>query len=298
MLGTSENKSFQNGVQFAWDSTSLKNWDTCPRYYYYTNILGWKPKRENDHIRFGKHYATALEHYHKHLFEGADHDEATLRVVREAMIDSHGWQSLDNVKTRANLIRTIVWYLEQHKDDPLKVITLSDGRPAVEYSFSIAVDNDIFFCGHLDKIVDFEGHAYVQDQKTTKSTISPQYFRQYSPDIQMSMYSFAGQAIYKNPVKGVMIDAAQIAVGFTRFDRGFAFRPVGVLEEWYDMTMLKIEQAQTATREQHFPMRETSCHNFGGCAFREVCHRAPFIREKFLEAEFEKQPTWDPLERR
>ena len=33
-------------IQYALDSTSLGNFKTCPRLYYYTNILGWQPKEE------------------------------------------------------------------------------------------------------------------------------------------------------------------------------------------------------------------------------------------------------------
>lgn len=337
-----QNKSFQNGVQFAWDATSIKSWEKCPRYYYYAHIEGWQTRTLNEHLRFGLHYATALEHYHKHIASGDNVDEALLKVVREAMEDTwdreclkckgagsilehpadqpfsqslaamdtcpkcagsgadegRPWTSLDTVKNRGNLIRTIIWYVEQFRDDPAKVVILSDGRPAVEYSFSLPVDNGLIFCGHIDRLVDYSDNIYVQDQKTTKTTISAQYFRQYSPDTQMSMYAFAGRMVYGNPIKGVMIDAAQIAVGFSRFERGFTFRGPGTLEEWYDVTLAHIEDAQRATREQYFPMNTTSCHQYGGCTFREICSRSPSVRKNFLEGNFERTRLWDPLERR
>lgn len=305
-------KSFdEKGLQFAWDSTSIKLATECMRKYYYKMIVGWQPETLSVHLRFGIVYATALEHYHKHVALGMDRKDAIEAVVHEALIatwdhelDEEGnripntgaaWDGGHNLKTRGNLIRTIVWYLEQFEDDAVSTIILSDGKPAVEYSFKLPVDNNIVFCGHLDRLGEYSHDPYVQDQKTTGTTISARYFEGYNPDIQMSMYTFAGKAIFGVPVKGVIIDAAQIAVGFSRFERGFTFRTDDQLNEWYDQTMVKIEEARAMTAEQYFPMNATACGNYGGCEFRDICSRSPQVREQFLKGKFVKGPRWDPI---
>lgn len=208
------------------------------------------------------------------------------------------WQSGHNTKTRENLIRTIIWYIDNFEEDPAKTIILSSGEAAVEHSFALPVDNGLIFSGHLDRMVEYAAHPYVQDQKTTGSTITQRYFEGFSPDTQMSMYTWAGKLIFSSPVHGVMIDAAQIAVGFTRFERGFAFRTASQLEEWYETSMYHIEKARAATREQHFPMNRSACGNYGGCEFRQICSRSPEVRDNFLKGSFEIQPRWDPLEKR
>jgi hypothetical protein len=300
----SEPKAFSSGVQFAWDSTSIKLAETCLRKYQLKMIQGWQPHRKSVHLIFGGHYATALEHFYKYLALGKSRDEAELIIVRETLVatwDSESaepWQSDHNTKTRENLIRTIVWYLDQFREDSCTTVHLSNGAPAVEYSFALPVDDGVVFAGHLDRVVEYSGKPYVQDQKTTGTTITPRYFEGYDPDTQMSMYTFAGKAIFGIPVKGVMIDAAQIAVGFTRFERGFTFRDEGQLNEWYDGAMWHIEKARTATKENYFPMNASSCGNFGGCEFRHICSRSPSVRENFLKADFSQQKRWDPLESR
>ena len=208
------------------------------------------------------------------------------------------WVSDHNAKTRENLIRTIVWYLDQFQEDVTTTLILADGTPAVEYSFALPVDNGIIFSGHIDRVVEYADAPYVQDQKTTGTTITPRYFEGYSPDTQMSMYTFAGKIIYNAPIKGVMIDAAQIAVGFTRFERGFAFRTDDQLNEWYDNAMYHIESARIATRENHFPMNTSSCGNYGGCEFRDICARSPSVRPQFLKGKFVQGKRWDPLDPR
>lgn len=293
----------QDGVQFAWDSTSIKIAEECLYKYKLKMLEGWTPHRLSVHLIFGQHYATALEHYHKLVASGTDPEDAIVAIVHEALINTWDREAgtpveFDhNSKTRENLIRTIVWYLDQFgEDDSCQTVLLSTGAAAVEHSFRLPVDGDIVLSGHLDRLVEYQHRVYVQDQKTTGTTITPRYFEQWNPDTQMSLYTFAGQAIFDLPVKGVMIDAAQVAVGFTRFERGFTFRDDAQLEEWYDNAMFHIEAARKATREQHFPMNTSSCGNYGGCQFRHVCSKSPTVREQFLKADFVQGKRWDPLE--
>lgn len=308
------NKSFDIGGQFVWDATSLSLAQTCARKYQLKMIEGWQPRKKSVHLVFGGHYATALEHYYKFRALGDTLDEALEKIIFETLcntwerpiqldgVDPIGegnpWDSGDSIKTRETLIRTIIWYVDQFAESAVKVILDSDGKPLVERSFTLNVDDEIVFAGHLDTCVEYASAPYVMDQKTSKSTISAYYFEGYRPDIQMSMYTFAGKAIFKLPVKGVIIDAAQIAVGFSRFERGFTFRTEAELDEWYHDMMILVERIRKMTAENYFPMDRTACGNYGGCEFRGVCSRDPAVRRQFLLADFTQGPTWDPLDRR
>lgn len=306
------NKSFNSdGIQYIWDSTSIKLAETCLYKYSLKMLHGWQPLGSSPHLRFGQLYASALEHFHKFIAEGTSREDAIRNVIREAMIgswdfefddagnriDGSGtpWHSGHNTKTRENLIRTIIWYFEQFADDSCTTVMLADGTAAVEHSFKLPVENGIIFSGHLDRLVEYSGKTYIQDQKTTAATITPRYFQSYNPDSQISgMYPFAGRAVFGLPIKGVMVDAAQIAVGFSRFERGFIFTDDSLLNEWYDDTMYTIEYAQAATRENHFPRNRASCGNYGGCEFRSICSLSPHLRPNFLAGNFQQLPTWDP----
>lgn len=303
-----------SGAQFAWDSTSIKLAETCLYMYKLKMLDGWQPDNKSVHLIFGGLYASALENFYKAVAEGIDREQAIRDVVHEALIatwehetDEAGdpipetgapWQSNHNLKTRGNLIRSIVWYFEQFRDDPCTTVHLSTGAPAVEHSFKLPVDDGIVLAGHLDRLVTYSGSLYVQDQKTSGSTITGRFFEGFNPDTQMSLYTWAGKAIFHMPVKGVMIDAAQIAVGFTRYERGFTFRSDDQLDEWYEGAMHTIGRARAAVHEDYFPMNPSSCSNYGGCEFRHICARSPSVREQFLKGEFTRGDIWNPLRSR
>ena len=124
------------------------------------------------------------------------------------------------------------------------------------------------------------------DEKTTSKTFPYNYIDQWTPETQVSMYSWLGNICFPNSVKGMMIDGMCVLVGSTTFTRIQVPRTKSQLDEWYDNSMLHIEHAREATRSREFPMRTTSCHQYGGCAFRKVCSRSPEVRKNFLVGDF------------
>lgn len=295
-----------SGFQYAWDSTSITAYATCPRKYYLSQLQGWTSELRSVHLIFGGHYASALEHFHKHKALGLSHEDALRLVVREALENTWDREAdkpqdwLHAAKTRDTLVRSIVWYLEQFKDDPMQTVILSDGRAAVEYSFSTELNNEYLYCGHIDRLVTYgdANDVYVQDQKTSGAQITPRYFQGFSPDYQMTGYTWAGQIIFNLPVKGVVVDAAYIAVGFTAFGRQPVTRSEKQLEEFRHEVLHLIENAKRSHESGYYPMNRTACGNYGGCEFRSICSAVPGVRENLLQGGFKKRDRWDPLQRR
>lgn len=301
-MSTEDRLSFdENGVQFGWDATSITCAQTCLRYYYYKIIMGYQPKRKSVHLEFGGVYADALEQFYKHKALGADNEEALRLVVAKAMIDSFGMEFDHSAKTRMNLIRTIVWYIDEFSDESeahIKTHYLADGKPAVELSFALEVDDSIVVCGHMDRVVEFGNDLYTMDQKTTSATLSSYYSSAFKLDNQFNLYPWVGKAVLKTPVRGMILDAAQIAVGFSRFERTFIPKTQAQLDEWWMSAQYTIDMARAATTLDKFPMNLTACGNYGGCDFKEICSRSPSVRKNFLAGDFHKDLGWDPLKER
>lgn len=294
----SESPFLPDGRQWVWNSTSLEPAKSCARKYYYQVVLGLRSKARSVDLEFGKHYATALERYHKYRAQDIDHENALYEVIALTLTET--WEGdrprepNHPTKNRFTLIRSIIWYLEEYREDPCKTIILADGKPAVELRFSFKLTDEIWLAGHLDRIVEYAGEYYVQDQKTTGSSLGSYYFNRYNPNNQMSLYSIASEVMWATPVKGVMIDAAQIAVGFTRFMRGFTFRTKGQSEEWLRDTQYAIEKIWDAERHG-WPMNDSACMMYGGCEFRDVCSKDSSVRREFLATGFEER-RFSPLE--
>jgi hypothetical protein len=306
MLDSAPSPFSADGTQFAFDATTLDLAETCLRKYYYRIKRGLVPRQVSVHLKFGGIFATALEHFYKyHLGADLSIEEATLRVVEEALIASYGFDFDHKTKTRANLIRSIIWYLDEfgdESDSSFKTWIDGSGEPAVERSFQFDL-GDYIICGHLDRVIQFAGDLYIADNKTTGGHVGANYFAQYDPDIQMSTYTLAGKIIFKSPIRGVIIDAAQIGVGFTTFTRGFTLRTPGKLNEYIENTIYTIERTNKANRSGFYPMNRTSCMKYsdregwGGCPYRSLCSLEPSLRENFIKADFE-QAEWNPLRAR
>jgi hypothetical protein len=291
----------------AWDSTSGGALKRCPRYYQYNIIEGWTTRAESVHLRFGLEYNDSMVAYNKSRARGNDHEQAIRDAVRYALV--HTWDEKLNrpwtsdlpMKTRETLVRSIIWYLDKFEDDPLETIILNNGQPATEVSFRINLEihSDLtgegyLICGYLDRMVDFNGGVWITDKKTSKYAIDEKYFAKYSPNNQVSQYDFAGQIMSPEPVKGVLIDAVQLGVTFSRFQRAQISRTNSQREEWARDLEIYIRQNETYVKNDYWPQNDTACDMYGGCPFRPVCSATPEIRPKLLEGLFHKR-VWDPL---
>lgn len=235
------------------------------------------------------------------------------------------WETGRTDKNRFTLIRSVIWYLDQFgENDPAETVQLENGKPAVELSFKMELDwgpkyltadllepirmseygiksgkkvgeisiQPYLLCGHLDRIVTFADGKYVMDRKTTKSTISSYYFDQFEPSNQMTLYTIAAKVIFQTPVRGVIIDGAQIAVSFTRFARGFTYRTDTQIDEWIGDLRFWLNSAESYATSNYWPMNDLSCFN---CHFRGICSKDPSVRKAFLESEFTQEDPWNPL---
>ena len=311
-------------IQYAWDSTSLGYLKTCPRLYKYIMIDGWASNDESVHLRFGIEYHQALQEYDIAKAEGMKHEDAIRVTMRGLLEHTYGWVLNEDTKAgkyknRRSLVRTVIDYLDYFVDDPATTYILEDGRPAVELSFRFELDwgpeaaiigdeggtpivgQPYILSGHLDRVVSFCDALYVMDRKTTTTTPSAYYFNQFEPNNQMTLYTLASQIILSSPIKGVIIDAAQILVDSSRFVRGFTYRTADQLEEWTNDLRYWLRLAEDYAVAGHWPMNDTACDKFGGCKFRGICSKSPGVREQFLKSSFTKLPLeerWNPLKPR
>ena len=292
-------------LQLYWDSTSLGLLKECARKYELAIVRGWRSRSAAVDLDFGIFLHSARERYYHARAEGASHDEAQRKGLDWLLTATWNeelnrpWTG-DQYKNRFTLARTYVWYTEQWgaRPDPLEQVMLANGRPAVEVSFRFELPygpgtgEKYSLCGHLDRLVRFNGGLWVSDLKSTRHTLDASYFQQFSPDNQMSLYSLAGQVVCGERTSGIIIDAAQVAVGFSRFARGLVQRTEAQLEEWLRGLEVLLRQAEQYARANFWPQNDKACFR---CQFRPICGKTPHVREQWLKADYERR-TWDPLQ--
>lgn len=300
-------------IQFAWDSTSLGLLKTCPRLYQYTILEGYIPKSESIHLRFGIEYHTALQEYDVSRANGISHEDSIHDVVANLVRRTHDWRpdpesKAGRYKNRDSIVSLVVDYLDHFADDPAETYIKSDGTAAVELSFRFELDFGptdsvkYMLSGHLDRVVRFNDQLLVVDHKTTTTTIGSYYFDQWEPNNQMTLYTLAGSIVLDTPIKGVIIDAAQILLDQpNRFVRGFTYRTQDQLNEWLQSLDTFLALNEVYAVNDFWPMNDMSCDKYGGCKFRGICSKSPQVRELFLKSDFIKQEPderWNPLKAR
>lgn len=329
------NTSFSSqwlGLQLAVDSTSLGEFKTCPRKYYYSILLGYSPKGENVHLAFGLAIHGGIERYHHGRSSGLGHDDALDSVVAWALAESwdpglrkpRGVFIGDPNKNRYTLIRTLVGYLDHYQSDALETIQLASGKPAVELSFTFPsgytsrlTGEEVAFCGHLDRAAKLNGQTYVSDSKTTKHGLDPRFWQQFAPHNQFGLYDLAGSVVLDEPTRGLVVDGMQILVSESRYGRQLIQRDEHQRREWHNGAGWWLARMEDCAENLvglgnfnenrgelpnedpslAYPMNDTACNNYGGCPFREVCSRTPGARQTWLDANYTRR-VWDPLQRR
>lgn len=303
--------------QWAWDATSLGTLKDCPRKYELSIIRGLrrKPRPKDEtaapfetHLPFGTLFHEAVEQLEVNRAQGYEFESGLRDLVRRILVDSISLPEY-KTKSRETLIRSIIEYADAKRSDPIQAWKLKDGEAAAELSFQCELgprlDEDnkiaptIVWCGHIDRIVSLGGTPYVLDTKTTGMSIRTEkgaanYFSQFSPDNQFLGYAWAASVVYGVPVRGVIVDAVQVAKTFTAVERAIMQATPQQVAEWKSSVPVWVRQADSFAAAGFWPMNERSCHKFGGCQFREICRRDPSVREGFIAADFEVK-LWNPL---
>lgn len=306
-----ENSSFSNGVQFAWDSVSIGAFKDCPRKYYYKLVMGYQHKIMPPPLAFGIAIHLMFQTWHQLLAYGMPKEQALLNCVRLAGLIGEKLPNGDNARRKEQLIRATVWYLDQFWDDPAKTVILSNGKAAVEYSFTLPlftytdIDGakiEVYLCGHIDRYAKWGGRVLAADYKTSKYQLDQKFFAKFKPVTQFPIYVLASHIIAAETQElastdGILLDGIQVGVNFNRYNRHIVPYSPEEIDEYIENLQYWISQAMHCCETGYFPMNEESCTKYAGCEFQDICNKPPARRDAYLKGHF-VQRTWDPLRSR
>lgn len=275
-----------------WSVSDLDLYEFCPRKYFFSRIKKVRfPGEFKDLDKvFGRCVHKILADYDIGIFSGRNKEEVLSEIIlslRGTLLGDKELEPLlyseDTKYNIKNLLRSLVWYMEIYKEDPFKTAPLPNTAPGIEFNFELPFFEDYKLLGRVDKLCVGDHGLWVLDRKTTSQFLGPWYFRTYALSNQTLGYVWALRKMGLD-VKGMIIEANQIAVDFCRWGRFVIPVTQERCDEWYENSMGWIKDAA----KLEYRKNTTACGNYDGCPYMEVCAAPLSQQQMYLDLIKEK----------
>ncbi len=301
------------------DSTCLGD-SHCILKWYNKVVEGYQEKKMNAAMLYGVGVHKFIETMFKTKGEFpvaiAKSQEVFLRIPCQ-VDDKKPWlRDVNHLRSTCYA----VWSMQVMEEKVFEIVSLPNGEPAVEQTFSILWYEDefveIYLEGTIDSVGKFVNGAYaIRDWKTSSSWDTRSYFTQYERTRQLPIYTIACKRMTRDfpdsvlgkigaQKMGAFIDAifVQKDLNGTSFGRSPIFQ---YTDEYLDKVSLLIDmqckKLSDAVRTGFLPqeglINGTCMHALYGkqCCFWNVCKSNEMVGKICLERDFVKK-TFSPLE--
>ena len=316
-----------------YDNTMVSGHRACPRKFFFRHELALRPEGTAAPLSFGLGWHAAMDVIWGkiHLVDMGRIDEATLIAAAYSKFEEKwvegGFPPIDEVdgdwenKLKARTPSTCLGMLEEYVDHRRSYLSGLEVL-AVERPFAVPLspdDDELWYCGRLDKIIKMDGKVYIIDHKTTTAYKKDGGFRasftdSFSPDSQMDGYAYAGKMLYGDEFGGVIIDGALV---HKYVHDKFCLIPVMRGDEQLDAWLWETLEEVSRIRQNRgrvsnltmdilptylpaFEKHTGTCWDFGSsCPYTDLCKGYPNPLEGILRdgtpMGFEEDP-WQPFE--
>jgi hypothetical protein len=300
------------------DSSKIKDFIMCERYYFFKHVLGWQPDAPNNHLSFGSAWHEAMEHL---LLN--DYSPASIMAAYQLLLKRYREDFLPDTdelftpKTPDNALIVLIEYCKRYLTDKFKVHhTEIGGKVALDETRSIYFKMDSICEGPDGKIFSLE-------HKTGSSDYMWEH--QWPLAIQPGTYSHVLYCLYPfERVDGIYMNAAffkKAKKGWAELQAG---KPLSVLPP-FDFLRLQVKKSPAQMNAWHqnllhhvhmlewnmemladcsdsdavmnaFHCRSDNCSHYGRlCEFHDFCTTwtNPLQRAHTVPIGF-KREFWDP----
>jgi len=309
------------------DSSKLDDFLRCPRYFFYSHILGWRLDMPAHDLYFGECWHMAREHQ---LIHGYDEIEGAYQkfITHYRLKFDEESDSLYRPKTpeavKQALTNFAVTYFKDLEDNEL-LKNPDTGVPLTEISGTVPVDEERVLYFRMDSLLrrKLDGKVFSWDHKTTSAKwITSKFWEtNFYLSIQNGTYTHCLYCLF--PVEQVL-GIEFCGVGFEYLSRGSAARPPGYystlrrvpayktpeqMSVWlftvvnliYDIER-EMNRLSECNDSQHvmqaFPINPSGCSKYRGCEFHDFCMAWPNPLRHCQEPPLGFiQEFWDPREK-
>lgn len=291
------------------DTSKIKDYQRCPRYFFYRHVLGWDSESPNNHLVFGSAWHEAMEHL---LLNGyspnsivAAYDKF-LRYYRSYLPAET--DALFDPKTPDRALYVLSKYARNYANelDNLEVLY-------TEIAGKVMIDSDKALAFRMDSVIKDRktGRVFSREHKTGSRVWM--WDEQWLLDLQPGTYSHVLYCLYpyeevdRIEMNGVFfIKRKTDPYDFHRFD---VRRTKAQMQVWLNSMRYHLweisreyevleESSDDAVVMQAFPLRESSCISYGKvCDFQDFCLAWPNPLRRALDPPLGfQQRFWNPLE--
>ena len=293
--------TFPLSAQPTWDirdSSKVSDYLACPRLYFYSHILGWRPDSPAHDLHFGTSWHCAREYQLLHGYE--DVQGAFNAFMDEYRKVFH--ESTDEIykpKTPTAVLSALMKFAEERSSDLVEneVVELN-GQKMTEISGTVPVDTDRVVYYRMDSIMrrKSDGKIFSWDHKSTSARYikGRQWSEQFHLGIQNGTYTHCLYCMF--PIEEVL-GIEFCGTGFEYLMRGSAARPAGyhcilqrvpafktpdqmntwlwLVNDILDEIDLDMDRLYHCKEDDQvlmaFRMNPGSCTNYRGCPFHDFC---------------------------
>lgn len=270
------------------DASKLNTYLTCPRKFFFSYVLGWRPEGESHDLVFGTSWHAAMEQLLLHGYNSTGIDAAFTAFQDEYRKVYTADTDLDwGAKTPTNALLALTEYAAQYKHDNFKVIKTECGG-------SVPFDEDFNLFFRLDNILTNENDQIFSLEHKTGSIQANWWADQWSLALQPNLYIHVLMSLYAiEKVYGVKVNgtfflkqgtAASKQRGQTNsFLRVPVRKTLAQMQTWYENTLewmqcLKndFHRLEETPIEAHtmqcFPKNTNNCVQYMKmCMFQPLC---------------------------
>jgi len=279
-----------------WDYTSVNTFLRCKKKYYYRMFKHLTTTTMSPALLFGLAIHAALEEYYN---TGKMTDGIT-RFLKDYPEPELG----ETLRTVENGVKLLEGYATVYPQEPFKIL-------AVEAGFVVPIQGDItiLWGGRLDTLVEWDGALYVLEHKTC-SRLGGSYFKQFSPNMQPTSYTFGASEYLGKKCHGVIINALEPwkqvlrpTVKTKKLEDHFARDPISRSERQIEDFKIEIVSTvkEIVEREQRvlagedvrkcFPCTQSECFSYNyRCPYADLCE---FGEDERLMSKF-VEDKWEP----
>lgn len=268
------------------DYSQLECYKACPRKYYnkYKQCLRKQVEDIRDvDTKFGKAIHSGLEEFYKTwtlepMYAG---------FLKHFSVNFKG----ENVKTVEHGLKALELYYNQYvlQDKDFEILD-------TEVFDSVILDNGIKYLVKIDLVFKHMNNVYFMDHKTT-GRLTPHWWDNFDLSSQLTGYTYYTKKKY-GQCSGGWVNA--INVGFRsrkykdepagfycKFERDIFNRNKEQIENWERELLIWTDRL---TNDKDFPMTTSSCSNYRGCSFKQLC--VSVYDESLMDSMYE---TYDPI---